>query len=117
MLIGEFIKYERAKRGESLTTLAQRAGISKGTLSGLENDKTRNFETIKKVLDVYGLNLEDAQAAGVDLFEKPLTPDYVLSDFEAVIEYITASDENEAKIRRFLSYLDKQRREGAKNEE
>lgn len=116
MLIGDFIKYERIKRGESLTTLAGKAGIAKGTLSGIENDKTRNFETIKKVLDVYGLTLEDAQAAGVDLFEKPFQPDYILSDYELVIEYITASEDNEAKIRRFLNYLDRQRREGSKNE-
>ena len=117
MTIGEYIKYQRLKNGLSLTALAEKAGLSKSTVSMVENEKTRRFETLKALLDALGLTADDATAAGVNFFEKPLQPDFILSDYEAVIEYITASDENEAKIRRFLGYLDRQRREGSKNEE
>lgn len=116
MTIGEFIKYQRLKNGLSLTALAERAGVSKSTVSSVENEKTRKFETLKSLLDALGLTVEDATTAGVNFFEKPLNPDIMLGDYELVIEYITASEDNEAKIRRFLTYLDKQRREGSKNE-
>ena len=116
MTIGAFIKYQRLKNGLSLTALAERAGVSKSTVSMVENEKSRRFETLKALLDALGLTVEDATDAGVNFFENPLKPDVILSDYELVIEYITASEDNEAKIRRFLNYLDRQRREGSNNE-
>ena len=110
MKIGEFIKMERLRRGMLMADLAQKAGIGKSTLSGLENDKYHRFTTIRAVLAALDMTVEDATAAGVEWFEAP--EQKKPTNYELVVDYITADPENEERVRRFLAYLDGLKKRG-----
>lgn len=105
MKICDFIKMERLRQGYTLTELAKKTGFSKSTLSGLENDKFHRFDTIRSVLEALGLTVDDATRAGVEWFEEKKKPEP--TDFEKIVDYISASPENEDRVRRFIAYLDK----------
>ena len=57
--VGERLRYVRGQRGLSLETLAERAGISKSFLWGVENDKSGiSGERLMKVASVLGASLD-----------------------------------------------------------
>lgn len=105
MKIGDYIKMERLRQGVTLTDLAKKSGIAKSSLSNLENDKYHRFESIRTVLTALGLTVDDATRAGVEWFEEKKKPEP--TDFEMIVDYITASPENEDRVRKFLAYVDK----------
>lgn len=105
MTIGELIKMERLQRGLTLRDLAKKTGLASSTISGVETDKFHRFTTIKTILEALGLTVEDATAAGVEWFAEKKKPEP--TDFELIVDYITADRENENRVRRFLAYLDK----------
>lgn len=105
MTIGELIKMERLQRGLTLRDLAKKTGLASSTISGVETDKFHRFTTIKTILDALGMTVEDATAAGVDWFDSKKKPEP--TDFELIVDYITANPENENRVRRFIEYLDR----------
>lgn len=105
MKIADFIKMERNKQGLTLRDLAKKTGLASSTISGVETDKFHRFSTIKAILDALGLTVDDATRAGVEWFEEKKKPEP--TDFEKIVDYITADRENEKRVRRFLAYLDK----------
>lgn len=58
-MIGKNIKKERNLKKLSLRALAEKASISKSTLSDIENDKTSpTFNTLQKVADALGIPVD-----------------------------------------------------------
>lgn len=105
MKIADYIKMERNKKGLTLRDLAKMTGLASSTISGVETDKFHRFSTIKAILDALGLTVDDATRAGVEWFEEKKKPEP--TDFEMIVDYITASPENEDRVRKFLAYVDK----------
>lgn len=105
MTIADYIRMERSKKGLTLRDLSKLTGLALSTLSGVENDKFHKFSTLKTILEALGLTVEDATAAGVEWFAEKKKPEP--TDFELIVDYITADRENENRVRRFLAYLDK----------
>lgn len=105
MTIADYIRMERLKKGLTLRDLSRLTGLALSTLSGVENDKFHKFSTLKTILDTLGLTVEDATAAGVEWFAEKKKPEP--TDFEMIVDYITASPENEDRVRKFLAYVDK----------
>lgn len=54
-MVGEFIKFHRIERNIEQSVLAKNAGISRSTLSLMENGKSVNFSSIIRVLRVLDL--------------------------------------------------------------
>lgn len=105
MTIADYIRMERLKKGLTLRDLSRLTGLALSTLSGVENDKFHKFSTLKTILETLGLTVEDATAAGVEWFSEKKKPEP--TDFEMIVDYITASPENEDRVRKFLAYVDK----------
>lgn len=105
MTIADYIRMERLKKGLTLRDLSRLTGLALSTLSGVENDKFHKFSTLKTILDTLDLTVEDATAAGVEWFAEKKKPEP--TDFEMIVDYITASPENEDRVRKFLAYVDK----------
>lgn len=105
MTIADYIRMERLKKGLTLRDLSKSTGLALSTLSGVETDKFHKFSTLKTILETLGLTVEDATAAGVEWFAEKKKPEP--TDFEMIVDYITASPENEDRVRKFLAYVDK----------
>lgn len=105
MTIADYIRMERLKKGLTLRDLSMLTGLALSTLSGVENDKFHKFSTLKTILEALGLTVDDATRAGVEWFEEKKKPEP--TDFEKIVDYISASPENEDRVRRFIAYLDK----------
>ncbi len=105
MTPAEFIRMERLKQGLTLQELAQMSGLAKSTLSGVENDKFHKFDTLKRLIEILGYTIDEASEHGVEWFVEKKKPEP--TDFEMIVDYITASPENEDRVRKFLAYVDK----------
>jgi transcriptional regulator with XRE-family HTH domain len=59
-IIGKRLKSLRTERGWTLTEVAEKTGISVGTLSKLENNKTKlNFSSVNKLAEGLGIAVTD----------------------------------------------------------
>lgn len=72
-MIGTRLRKIRQERGLTLTTIAQRSGISTSTLSKIENDKVSpTFANLLKLADAFGLTLTGL-IGGIDTTQPPTT--------------------------------------------
>lgn len=68
-MVGENIKLARLRRHLTCMQVAERAGISRTTLSKIESGEfTVTIESLYKVLYILGLNHEFARIAQIDTF-------------------------------------------------
>ena len=58
--VGILLKQERIRRGVTIRSLAQKAGLSPSIISRIEQERcSPSFATLKKVLDVFGLSFAE----------------------------------------------------------
>lgn len=75
--VGSRIRLLRTERRMTLPALAEKAGLSKGLLSKLENAETPNpsLETLQKIVDALGVTLSDILDSGRIVMKRVVLPE------------------------------------------
>lgn len=109
--LNERLRSIRKNQGMSVTSLADKAGVSPGLISQIENNQTMpSFETLEAIAGATGISLSYIWIEKEDLEEllATLSPDVLelLSDpnVQAVLRMISDFDSNEVKY--VMNYID-----------